>query len=158
MNNRGQLTVEYILLLGIILIIIITSTSMFINQSEKNQIMTQAQIGAQIGVDKNGYAIYYNDTFNNYMNNNPRLLTPTKIKITEIEMYETNTKTIELEVTAYSSDTLNNNEKYIIGSRINYYIRKTITESFNKTQTTLYYDPALTNNYIVKTRTVKWKT
>lgn len=157
MNNKGQLSVEYILLLGIILMIIITSTSMFINQSEKNQIMTQAHIGAQIGVDKNGYALYYNDTFNNYMDNYPRLLTPTKVKITEIEMYEINKNTIELEVIVYSSDTLSSTEKYIIGSRINYYVRKTITKSFNKTQVTLYYDPALTNNYIVKTRTVKWK-
>ena len=156
MNNKGQITVEYILLLSIIITLILT-TNIIIEQSEKNQIIMQAQIGAQIGVDKNGYAIYYNDTFNNYYKNYPRLLTPTKIKITEINMYEMDNSTLELEVIAFSSETLTSSEKYIIGSRINYYVRKTITESFDKEQTTIYFDPALSDNYLIKTRNVKWR-
>lgn len=157
MNNKGQLTVEYILLLGIILIIIISSLNMILSESEKNTILTSAQIGASTGINKNGYAMYYNDTFNDYQKNYPLLLTPTEIKIIKIELYETDNKTLELQVTAQTSSSLTNNEKNRMGSRINYYIRKSICETFGKKAVNIYYDPAMSNNYVIKTRTVVWK-
>ena len=75
MNNKGQIVVEYILLIGVIMIILFTATSTIYQEIEKNKIMNLAQIGAQTGADKNGYAMYYNDTFNNYKENYPRLIT-----------------------------------------------------------------------------------
>ncbi|WP_455646004.1 class III signal peptide-containing protein [Methanosphaera sp.] len=154
MNNKGQLSVEYILLLGVIIIILISSVIMISNESEKNTILTAAQIGAQNGIDKNGYAMYYNDTFNNYQNNYQKLLTSTEIKLIKINLNENNT-IIELQVYAHTNS-LTSQEKYIVGSRINYYIRRSISETFNSTPTNIYYDPAKSNKYTIKTKTVIW--
>lgn len=156
MNNKGQITAEYILLLSIFLVIVFSSINMITSESEKNTIMTAAHIGAQTGIDKNGYAMYYNDTFNNYQEQYPRLLVPAEIKIVSIAMTQ-NDNLIELQVTATTSS-LSQKEKNITGSRINYYIRQTITETFKKeNMTNQYYDPAKSDNYQIKTKSVKWK-
>ncbi len=165
MNNKGQLTVEYLLLIMVILIIIISITSVTIYQSEKNIILTSAQNGAQEGADKNNYAMYANNTdsednydtyaFNKYEEEYPRLLSPVDVKIIKINEYEKN-ETITLVITATSKSTLTSKEKEMIGDRINYYSRKSVTEAFNKNKTNLFYDPALSNNYKIKTDNVIW--
>lgn len=155
MNNKGQITAEYMLLLSIFLIIIILSIHTITNESEKNTIVTAAQLGAQEAIDKNGYAMYYNDTFNNYQQNYKRLLTPTQIKIISIDLIEED-KTIYIQTTA-TTTSLTETEKFIVGSRINYYIRKSITETFQKQSSNIYYNPAKSENYIIKTQTVIWK-
>lgn len=155
MNNKGQITVEYILLVGIIVIILIFTTNIILKETEKNTILISAQSGAQIGIDKNGYAMYYNDTFNNYEENYPKLLQPTEIKIINITLQERE-KTIILQVNLHTNQYLTNNEKYVIGYRVNYYIRKSISETFNQEQNDLYYENLQTKNYKIETETVKW--
>ncbi|OED30861.1 class III signal peptide-containing protein [Methanosphaera sp. WGK6] len=154
MNNKGQLSVEYILMLSIIIIILISSISMISDEFEKNTILTAAQFGAQNGIDKNGYAMYYNDTFNHYQNDYPKLLTSTEIKLIKIELYENNT-TLELQVYAHSN-ALSAPEKNIVGARINYYIRKSVSETFNSTPCNIFYDPTKSNKYVIKTKSVIW--
>ena len=155
MNTKGQITAEYILLLVVIFIVLISTSNIIQQESEKNIILTSAQIGAQIGVDKNGYAMYYNDTFNNYQNNYPKLLKTTEIKVIKINMYEQD-KDIILEVVLHSNSYLTNNEKYIVGSRVNYYVRKTISETFDLISTDTYYNQIHTENYKIETKIVKW--
>ena len=155
MNTKGQITAEYILLLVVIFIVLISTSNIIQQESEKNIILTSAQIGAQIGVDKNGYAMYYNDTFNNYQNNYPKLLKTTEIKVIKINMYEQD-KDIILEVVLHSNSYLTNNEKYIVGSSVNYYVRKTISETFDLISTDTYYNQIHTENYKIKTKIVKW--
>ncbi len=155
MNTKGQITAEYILLLVVIFIVLISTSNIIQQESEKNIILTSAQIGAQIGVDKNGYAMYYNDTFNNYQNNYPKLLKTTEIKVIKINMYEQD-KDIILEVVLHSNSYLTNNEKYIVGSRVNYYVRKTISETFDLISTDTYYNQIYTENYKIETKIVKW--
>lgn len=155
MNNKGQITVEYILLIGIILILIVFTINIILNETEKNTILVSAQSGAQIGIDKNGYAMYYNDTFNNYEENYPKLLQPIEIQLINITMQE-KYKTITLQAYLHTNQYLTNNEKYIIGYRVNYYIRKSISETFNKEQNDLYYENLQTNNYMIETENVKW--
>ena len=156
MNNKGQIIVEYILLIIVILIMISVVTTMIINQSEKNQILSAAQVGAQTAVEKNGYSMYYNDTFNDYQEQHQRLLYPTNIKIIKIEMLEHDNNTIDLQVRATTTSSLTYQEKYQVGMRINYYIRQTITDSFNKNATNTFYEPAISDNYVINTKTVKW--
>jgi len=155
MNNKGQIIVEYILIVVVIFLIIIPMTHVFLIESEKNIIIESAQIGAQIGIDKNAYAMYYNDTFNNYMDNYPRLLYPTEIKVINISIIE-NENNITLQVFLHSNDYLTNNQKEIVGSRVNYYIRKTISETFNQKDTDLYYENCQSNNFKIETKKVKW--
>lgn len=155
MNNKGQITAEYMLLFGIFLIIIISSVHTVTDESEKNTIMAAALIGAGEATDKNGYAMYYNDTFNNYQQNCKRMLMPTQIKIISVNMTQED-KTIYIQTTA-ATTSLSETEKYMAGSRINYYIRKSITETFQGEATNIYYSPAKSQNYIIKTRNVIWK-
>lgn len=155
MNNKGQIVAEYILVIGIIIVILITMSQILIEESEKNTILESAQIGAQIGIDKNAYAMYYNDTFNNYMLNYPKLLYPTEIRVINISIIDNNSNII-LQAFLHSDNYLTNNQKEIVGSRVNYYIRKTISETFNQKNSELYYENCQTNNYKIETKKVKW--
>ena len=155
MNNKGQITVEYILMLGVIFVVLITVTQVVLMESEKNVIVESAQTGAQIGIDKNAYAMYYNDTFNNYMMNYPKLLYPTEIKVINISITENN-NTLSLEVFLHSNDYLTSNQKEIVGSRVNYYVRKTVSETFNQEDTDLYYENCQSDNFKIETKKVKW--
>lgn len=155
MNNKGQITEEYILIVGMIIVILILMSHVLIIESEKNLILESAQTGAQIGIDKNAYAMYYNDTFNNYMINYPKLLYPTEIKVINISIIENN-NTMSLQVLLHSNNYLTNNQKEIVGFRVNYYIRKTISETFNQEGTDLYYENCQSNNYKIETKKVKW--
>ena len=155
MNNKGQITAEYILIVGVIIVILISMSHVLMVESEKNLILESAQTGAQIGIDKNAYAMYYNDTFNNYMMNYPKLLYPTEIKVINISIIESN-DSISLEVFLHTNNYLTNNQKEIVGSRVNYYIRKTISETFNHESTDLYYEDCQSNNYKIDTKKVRW--
>lgn len=155
MNNEGQITAEYILMIVVIILISVMMTQVLLTESEKNIVLESAQTGAQIGVDKNAYAMYYNDTFNNYMINYPKLLYPTEIKVINISIMENN-NIISLQVCLHSNNYLTNNQKEIVGSRVNYYVRKTISETFNQQDTDLYYENCQSNNYKIETKKVKW--
>lgn len=155
-NNQGQISVEYILIMTVIITFLITTTIIITDQQEKNTILSAAKIGAQEAVDKNAYSMYYNDTFNNYQTQYPRLLKPSDIDVINITLIEENNSTIKIQATAHSHSMLSNNEKYIVGSRINYYIRKSITETFKQEASDEFYNPALSNKYKIETYDVKW--
>lgn len=155
MNKNGQITAEYILMISIILVILLATTNTILHETEKNTILTAAQLGAQTGIDKNGYAMYYNDTFNLYEENYTRLLSPTDIRIINITMEENN-ENITLQVNLHTNNDLTSREKYIIGYRVNYYVRKSISETFDQKEKDTYYENLETNNYIIETKTVKW--
>ncbi len=155
MNNKGQITVEYILIVGIIIILFATISHISIIESEKNTILESAQIGTQIGLDKNAYAMYYNDTFNDYMINYPRLTFPLEIKVINVTLLD-NGNVQSIQVVLHSNAYLTSNQKEIISSRINYYIRKTISETFNQENNDLYYENCKSNNFKIETKKVKW--
>lgn len=155
MNNKGQLTLEYMITIIIIITITTITTTTIIDQNEQNTIQNAAQIGAQNGADKNAYAIYYNDTYNTYYNENLKLLTSNEIKIIQITTTKTTNNTIKIHTKAHTT-TLNKNEKQKASARINYYIRKNIMETFNKKTNNTYYEPAYSNNYKIKTEEIQW--
>ncbi|RAP45973.1 MAG: hypothetical protein BZ135_04470 [Methanosphaera sp. rholeuAM6] len=154
MNNKGQITVEYMLMVAVIIIIMISATNVIQEETEKNTILNAAQIGAQIGVDKNGYAMYYNDTFNNYQENYQRLLYPTDIEVINITLTKSD-KNIYLQVNLHTNNDLTTQERYIIGYRVNYYVRKTIAETFNQ-NITYPYENLETERFKIRNNTVKW--
>ncbi len=155
-NNKGQISAEYILLLSVIIVIMISLSTIIMDQQEKNTIISAAKIGAQEAIDKNAYSMYYNDTFNYYQQEYPRLLKPTNIEIINITLLEED-DTLKIQTIAHSHSKLSNDEKYIVGSRINYYIRKSITETFKQQQNDTFYNPALSDNYKIETIDVIWK-
>lgn len=155
MNNKGQITLEYILMTGIIIIIMMSAIQTIHIQNEKNTILAAAQIGAQIGVDKNGYAMYYNDTLNNYAANQPQLIYPKKIKVILINMTQ-DEDDIFLQAHLSSDNDLTSAQKEIVSQRVNYYIRKTVAQTFNQENTDLFYENVKSENYHVKTKKVRW--
>jgi uncharacterized protein (UPF0333 family) len=155
MNNEGQITVEYILLIAMIMLIVLLTASVLVKESEKNTILNSAQIGAQIGVDKNAYAMYYNDTFKEYEENYVKLLHPSELKVINITMNEMN-DTLRLKAYIHTNNYLTNNERYIVGSRINYYIRKTVSETFNQENNDLFYNNLKSYNFKIETEEVGW--
>ncbi|MBO7719652.1 MAG: class III signal peptide-containing protein [Methanosphaera sp.] len=156
MNNKGQISLEYILFSTIILVMIMVVATTAADENEKNIIIDSARLGAQEGVDKNAYAMYYNDTFNHYQSDYPRLLYPTDIDIINITLKETSTNKLQITTYAHSNTKLTSNEKYIISSRINYYTRRSITNTFKQKQNGIYYTPALSDNYEIECEDVRW--
>lgn len=155
MNNEGQISVEYILVCTIIILLLISTANIVLLESEKNVMMDAAQRGALVGIDKNAYAMYYNDTFNNYQENYPKLLNPNNIELINITI-ENSDNFIKLQVYLHSNDYLTSSEKYIIGSRVNYYIRKSISETLNLKNDDLYYENIEIRNKLIETKTIKW--
>ncbi|MDO5851787.1 MAG: hypothetical protein Q4Q23_04795, partial [Methanobacteriaceae archaeon] len=124
-------------------------------ETEKNTILTAAQLGAQTGAEKNGYAIYYNDTFNYYQESLPELTKPIQIQIVKITP-EYGKNKINLTITLTTRNNLNASEKDSTGSRIEYYTREKITKTFNKeSESNTFYNPAKSNNYNITTK-IKW--
>lgn len=156
MNNKGQISLEYILVVIVVMLISISTINVIMDENEKNIILEAAQIGAKEGSNKNLYAMYYNDTFAEYQQENLNLLTPTDIEILEIKAKQTNDNTIKLKTTAHTSKILTNEEKSRMSSRINYYIRKSITETFNQKTNDSFYTIANSNRYNIETEEVKW--
>ncbi|MBQ6444678.1 MAG: hypothetical protein IJJ11_08405 [Methanosphaera sp.] len=156
MNNKGQISLEYILFSTIIIVMLIFIAGTLLDENEKNIIIDSARMGAQEGADKNAYATYYNDTFNYYQSDYPRLLHPTDIDIINITLRENGKKRLILEIYAHSNTKLTYNEKYIISSRINYYTRRSITNTFKQKQNGIYYTPALSDNYEIECEDIKW--
>lgn len=155
MNNKGQITLEYILMTGIIIVILIGSIQTINTESEKNTILSAAQMGAQIGVDKNAYAMYYNDTFNNYATNNLQLIFTMDIRVINISMTQEE-NSLYLQATIHSNTYLTDNQREIISQRVNYYIRKTISQTFDQKNADVFYENVKSNNYNIKTKKVNW--
>lgn len=153
MNNKGQITIEYILIMMIICIAMIMTTQMIDEKIEQNIIQQAALNGAQNGAHKNTYATYYNDTYNNYYENHKRLLVSNKVEIIKIQQIKKD-NTIQIQVYAHTN-TPGSDEKHILSSRINYYVRESITKTFNKTSNT-FYEPAYSKNYKITTRNIIW--
>lgn len=155
MNNKGQITLEYILMTGIIIVILIGSIQTINTESEKNTILSAAQMGAQMGVDKNAYAMYYNDTFNNYATNNLQLIFTMDIRVINISMTQEE-NSLYLQATIHSNTYLTDNQREIISQRVNYYIRKTISQTFDQKNADVFYENVKSNNYNIKTKKVNW--
>lgn len=156
MNNEGQITLEYILLTSIMVLILLQTTHTIIQENEKNTIQTAAQIGAQEGIDKNGYAMYYNDTYNNYQQNHPKLLNPTQIKLIKTKLIEKPNQTIDIQITIHTNTQLTTQEKNIIESRITYYTRKSIAQTLNIQTNDTFYENLQTKQYKIGRQYINW--
>jgi hypothetical protein len=107
-------------------------------------------------------AVYPEETFKDYIQEHPRLISPSGVKIVKIA-YENkgvnplyNRTWIQLKIYATGSE-MDSAEQYRLGSRINYYARKSICEVF-KTQnlTNVAFNPAFTDKYVFTTAGVEW--
>ena len=131
-DNKGQISVELLLLISFALISAILLANAVIDANELNVVMASARNGAFEGISSNGLAIYpKKDNFNRTR--------------------------IQLKIYASSPEVKTKEEKEAVGDRINYNVRKSITQSFKSENiTNKLFNPAFSNKYSFTTANVVW--
>jgi uncharacterized protein (UPF0333 family) len=162
MDIQGQIAIEFILLIGFILVLVMGIASYLGEDIELDQAMAAARSGAIEGANIDSFGIYPEESFNNNIDKHPRLLNPSNVKIINVNYKNfgynaTYNKTrIQLRITA-SCTTVKDPDKNPLGDRINYYARKRISESFvTSSQTNMAFNPAYSNSYVFTTADVTW--
>jgi len=162
-ENIGQISIEFILLIGISFVLVLSLATVLNNENEMNIAMAAARDGAIEGANINGIAIYPQSAFDDYVLNNHILTYPNSVKIIKIEIRNNgyhdvyNRTRLQLRVFASSPDLKTTSDKNSAGSRINYYVRKSIANSFNTEHlSNNLYNPSFSTNYVFTTANVQW--
>ena len=163
-DKKGQITVELLLLISFALITAILLANAIIDANELNVAMASARDGAFEGISSNGLAIYPKESYDNYSKDTKKqpLLREKSIKIIKINQTikgkdNFNRTRIQLKIYASSSDVRTKEEEEAVGDRINYNVRKSITESFKSENiTNKLFNPAISNKYSFTTANVVW--
>ena len=162
-DNRGQISAEFLFLFGVLILIVMLSIIFLASEQELNLAMAAARSGAIEGLATSSSAIYPTDTYRDYSNSKTSLLYPYSVEIVNISYtdlgYDVNYEKnwIQFRVYAKTSKRFDNSELVSIGDRINYNLRKSLAVSFNSTDSTnKLYNPVFSNNYVYTTANVKW--
>lgn len=163
MDLEGQLVIEYLLVFGFSIIVLVLISQALINENELNQAIAAARIGSLEGAVLDGLALYPDESFAQYNKGNPIILNPSSVKITRIDydnqgFHEKYRKIkIQLHIHASAIPIPDENDRNILGERINFYARKKISLSFRtENLTNTLYNPAFSQNYVFTTSDVEW--
>ena len=163
MDNKGQLSAEFLFLFGVLIMVVMISAVFIASQQELNVAMSAARNGAIEGIATSSSGIYPKDTYRDYSNSKTSLLYPYSVKIVNVSYsqvgYDVNydKKKIQFKVYAKTSDRFDHDELVSIGDRINYNLRKSLAVSFNSTSSTnKLYNPVFSPHYVYTTANVKW--
>jgi hypothetical protein len=163
MDKKGQLTGEYLLIIGFSILISISIAYTAGEVNELNTIMAVARNGAVTGSYMDSLAFYPTEKFEEYSNKYPRLKSSSKVVFIKMdyknEGFDKKYQKIKLKlkILASAPSLRNDNEKICAGDRINYYTRKSICEAFQtEPLTNIYYNPAFSNRYVITTADVEW--
>lgn len=162
-ENKGQVSAEYLLLLGVLIVVLMISISFISSQNELAMAMAAARNGVNDGSLYASSAIFPSDTYNEYSKANYELLIPSSVEIINVSYsdmgYDSNfdKQKIQFKVYAHTSKDLDKKELDSIGDRINYNLRKSIALTFESTKATnKLYNPVFSKHYIFTTANVKW--
>ena len=160
---RGQLTIEFLMILGFSLIITIPLIMSIAGSNELNQAMAASRAGALDGSLSDGLAVYPEDVFKDYEVEHLRLVNPSCVKIIKIDYINQglsqayNKTKIQLRIHASAPQVKDKTDRNCLGDRINFYARKKICESFHtENLTNSLFNPAFSNNYVFTTADVRW--
>lgn len=163
MEIKGQISIELILIIGFILLIILLIGSFIGTDNELNQAMSAARSGAIEGANTDSFAIYPEETFKNYTLEHKRLLSTNSVKIIMINYTnqgfkeEYNKTKIQLQISASAPSVTDISDRNSLGDRVNFYVRKSICESFGTSeQTNEMFNPSFSNRYVFTTTDVTW--
>lgn len=161
-DEKGQLSGEYMLLVGSLIVVLMISIFMIANENELNIAMAAAKSGADEGVASSSNAIYPKETFNEY-DDMEGLKHPYSVSIVNVSYNSSGIdenygkQKIQFKVYAKASADYNKKELDSIGDRINYNLRKSVATSFNTADSTnKLYNPVFSNNYVFTTANVVW--
>ena len=163
MDFKGQFTVEYLLILGFSVLVVFFIIPYVYDANELNTCMASARTSALEGSQMDSIAFYPDESFRDYAEKYPRLKSDSKIVLirinyTEMGYDKTYKKTkIILQIIASASSLRYADERYCMGERINYNVRRSICKAF-KTEylTNTYYNPAFSDRYVFTTYAVDW--
>lgn len=163
MENGGQISAEFLLLFGVLIIVVMLSIVFVADEHELNTAMAAARNGAVEGVGTSSVAIYPKDTFRDYSSSKSSLLHPYSVEIINVSYSEMgydskyDKKWIQFKVYAKTSSRFDKAELVSIGDRINFNLRKSLAVSFNSTASTnKLYNPVFSSHYVYTTANVKW--
>lgn len=163
MEDRGQISAEFLFLTGVLILIVMLSVAFVAQEQELSQAMASARNGVNEGVGTSSSAIYPEDTYREYSTAKASLLYPYSVEIVNVSYtdmgYDKNfeKRWIQFKVYAKTSERFDNDELVSIGDRINYNLRKSIAISFNSTPSTnRLYNPVFSQHYVYTTANVKW--
>ena len=160
-DKTGQISGEFLLLIGGIVIILMLSVAFIAEEEELNIAMAAADNGAAKGSSQ--FQIYSDDAYNEYLKSKEDLLLPYSVEIINITYLELgydnvyDKQKIQFKVYAACSRDFNKKDLDSIGDRINYNLRKSIALSFNTSNAgNKLYNPVFSNHYVFTTADVKW--
>lgn len=163
LDNRGQTSAEYLLLIGLLIVVLMISLSFIASQNELTMAMAAARSGVSEGSLYSASAIYPADTYRDYSQSDNLLLIPSSVEIINISYtqmgHDSNydKERIQFRVYAHSSKDLDKKELDSIGDRINYNLRKSIALTFDTAKATnKLFNPVFSQHYIFTTANVKW--
>ena len=163
MDDKGQISGEFLLLTGILVIVLMLSLIFIAGQNELNIAMGAARNGVINGIGASSTAFYPIDKYDEYSDSKTSLMHPYSVDIINISYTELgmdnnyDKKKIQFKVYAKKSDEYSKSELDSIGERINYNLRKSIAISFNSTSSTnKLYNPVFSPHYVYTTANVKW--
>lgn len=163
MEDRAQISAEFLFLTGVLILIVMISVAFVAQEQELSQAMASARNGVNEGVGTSSSAIYPEDTYREYSTAKESLLYPYSVEIVNVSYtdmgYDKNfeKRWIQFKVYAKTSERFDNDELVSIGDRINYNLRKSIAISFNSTPSTnRLYNPIFSQHYVYTTANVKW--
>ena len=162
-DNKGQISAEFLLLFGVLIVVVMLSIVFVADEQELNVAMAAARNGVIEGVGTSSVAMYPKDTFRDYSSSKTSLLYPYSVEIVNISYadmgYDSNydKKRIQFKVYAKTSSRFDKAELVSIGDRINFNLRKSLAVSFNSTASTnKLYNPVFSSHYVYTTANVKW--
>lgn len=164
LNNKGQISVELLFLISFTIILAVILSNTVSESYELNLAMEAARQGACEGISSNGLAIYPKDSYDNYSKDYKKYGLTNKKNIKIIKITESNkgkdsfNKTrLQLKVYASSPEIKTKEERESAGDRINYNLRKSITNAFKSENiTNRLFNPAYSNRYSFTTANVEW--
>ncbi len=162
-DRKGQLSIEYILVVGFVFVISVTVVVYAADAGELDTAMAAARSGAIEGANIDCFAVYPEKTFENNTDKHPRLISPSNVKIVKVDYINqgynsTYKKTkIQLRILASAPSVEEAGDRNCLGDRINYYARENICKSFGtQNMTGLGCNPAYSKKYVFTTGDVKW--
>ncbi len=135
LDNKGQITVEFLFLISLMVIIILATVNYAYRENEINMALNAAKSGAIEGAVVDSMSIY---TINEYsqISSNKQLIHPKNVKIINItynyvgDYSSLNKPAIGIQITATSNQKLTSAEKSKMSQKINTRVRRSIVYTF----------------------------
>lgn len=164
MDSRGQLSMELIFLIGVLLVVLVSSSIYVLHQNELMAAMAAAREGVNEGIAIDSASVFPEDVYREYERSKGLLLVPNSVRLVKINYTDLgfdssyNKEKIQFSVTVSSDDISTKKEQDSAGDRINYNLRKSIALSLNtENLTNSLFNPVFSKHFVFTTSKVKWE-